>query len=250
MSTFEIKNKIALVTGANRGIGKAYVKALVDGGAKKVYATARDLKKLEALVAEAPDVIEPLLLDVTNVEHIKALKAIPALDILINNAGILVTPTKLTSHESLEASRAEMETNYFGPLQITTALIPKLRGSSEAAIINVGSIVSITSMASIGTYSISKAAVHSLTQGLRGELSAEGIRVVGVYPGPIDTEMAASFDMEKPHPSQVADKTFQALATGEKDVWPDDFSSAMREKFLANPEDLEEVFGVLVRDRE
>lgn len=243
MSNFELKDKVALVTGSNRGIGEAYVLALLNAGAKKVYAAARDINNLKSLLAQYPNVIEPILLDVTNAEHIKQLAAeIDTLDILINNAGVANT-CNLTSDNTLEIARIEMETNYFGPLQVTLAVLPMLKQSSQAAIINISSIAGISNFPGIAPYSTTKAAMHSYTQGLRAELANDGIKVLGVYPGPIDTRMAEGFEMEKPSPKQVADKTFEALIEGKTDVLPDTFSEQMYASFLEHPHNLEKTFA-------
>ena len=243
MQKFNIKGKIALVTGANRGIGEAFVRYLIELGATKIYAAARDINNLQSLVAEYPDKIEPVLLDVTLVEHISVLSGkIGNLDILVNNAGI-AHGCFSTADEAIEIARKEMETNYFGPTQITHALLPLLRQSEEAAIINISSIAGIGAMAAIGPYSASKAAMHSYTQGLRAELKNENINVIGVYPGPIDTRMAEAWEMDKPTPRQVAEKTIETLVAGGFDVFPDDFSQQMHALFLEHPHRLQEAFS-------
>ncbi len=246
MSNFTIKDKIALVTGSNRGIGEAYVQYLVKSGAKKVYAAARDMDNLKSLVALNPEVIEPVLLDVTNAEHIKSLaENISALDILINNAGI-ANACHSSDQNAVEIARLEMETNYFGTMQVTLAVLPLLQQSAQAVIINLSSIAGISNFPLLGPYSATKAAVHSYTQGLRAELASDGIQVIGVYPGPIDTRMAEGFEMEKAKPIQVAEKTFEALSTGVVDVIPDDFAHQMYDAFLEHPHQLEKVFAQML----
>lgn len=243
MNTFDIKNKTAFVTGANRGIGEAYVKVLLQQKAKKIYAAARNLENLKSLVAMNPTVIEPILLDVTDVGHINALKEnVDSLDILINNAGI-ANACYSTSDNAVEIARMEMETNYFGPLQTTLALLPFLKASEQAAIVNVSSIAGISNLASLGPYSASKAALHSLTQGLRAELAGSNIKVIGVYPGPVDTRLAEGWEMDKAKPEQVATRTFEALQQGKVDVLPDDFSEQMYAAFLEHPHQLENAFA-------
>lgn len=240
---FDIKDKIALVTGANRGIGEGFVQHLLKAGASTIYAAARDIKNLESLVATNPDVIKPVLLDVTNSDHINQLASqISSLDILVNNAGIANACSSL-SDDALEIARTEMETNYFGPLQITRALLPVLKKSPEAVIINISSIAGISNFPTLGPYSASKAAVHSFTQGLRAELASDTFHVLGVYPGPIDTRLAEGMEMEKPQPIQVAERTFKSLSEGKIDVLPDDFSEEMYSAFLQHPHELEKVFS-------
>lgn len=247
MTTFSVKNKSALVTGANRGIGEGFVKTLLEQGAKKIYATARNIDNLKALIALNPEVIEPVLLDVTNAEHIKVLhEKIPALDILVNNAGI-ANACNSTSENAVEISRMEMETNLFGPMQITLELLPLLRKSSQAAIINISSIAGISNFPMLGPYSATKAALHSYTQGLRAELAGTNIQVAGVYPGPIETRMTEGMemDMEKAKPEQVAIKTFAALEQGVVDVLPDAFAEQMYATFLEHPHNLENAFATM-----
>lgn len=235
MNTFALAGKAALVTGANRGIGAALVEALAAAGVKKIYATARNITSLQPLTLRYPELVEPVLLDVTNPAHIAAVaEQIPALDILINNAGI-ASACNLTSANTLETARREMETNLFGPLQLTPALLPLLRQSGQAAIINVASIVSFSNFPNVASYSISKAAVHSYTQGLRSELAEDGILVVGVYPGPVDTDMTAEWDMVKTSPAQLANNILQALGKGEIYVFPDDTSTQLYAQFQQDP---------------
>ncbi len=243
MNAFDVKDKIALVTGANRGIGEGFVKILLQQGAKKIYAAARNLDNLKSIVAYGPQVIQPLLLDVTNADHIMKLKTqVGELDILINNAGIANACTS-SSDQALEIARLEMETHFFGPLHITQTLLPLLKNAEQAAIVNISSIAGISNFPVLGPYSMTKAALHSLTQGLRTDLASFNIQVVGVYPGPIDTRLAEGMDMDKPKPEQVAIKTFEALKQGEIDVLPDDFSVQMYTTFLEHPHQLESAFA-------
>ncbi len=244
MTNFDLKGKTALVTGANRGIGAAFVAHLAKQGASTVYVAVRDLENAKALTVQFPDCVKPLLLDITNAEHIAALaQTILSLDIIINNAGI-ATLSDSTSDKSLEIARLEMETHYFGPMQINTVLLPLLKESKQAAIINISSIAGISCFPSLGPYSATKAALHSYTQGLRAELSDDTIQVIGVYPGPTDTRLAPG-EMDKATPEQVVTASFAALSNGDVDVFPDDFSKQMYATFLEHPHQLETVFAQL-----
>ena len=238
----ENKVKVALVTGANRGIGEGYVKTLLEAGTSTIYAAARDLASLEAVVALNPQVIKPVQLDVTQPEQIQALASkIESLDILVNNAGV-INPSISSAENATEIARQEMEVNLFGPMTLTSLLLPKLKQSAQGAIVNISSIAGISNLPSIGTYSVTKAAMHSYTQGLRGDLINSNISVLGVYPGPIDTRMAEGFEMDKPAPTQVAIRTFECLNQGINDVFPDDFSQQMYASFLQKPENLAQTF--------
>lgn len=164
----KIKDSVALVTGANRGLGRAFAAALLAGGARKVYAAARD----PASVTLAG--VTPVKLDVTNAQQAAALaRELGDVSLLINNAGIL-RGTGLLEAGSVEAARAEMETHFFGPLQLSQAFAPVLARNGGGAILNVLSVLSWISMPGVSTYCASKAAEWSLTNGLRNELRAQG----------------------------------------------------------------------------
>ena len=240
--TFTVKDKNVLVTGSNRGIGEGFVKVLLDQGAKTIYAAARDLRNLESVVALNPSVIKPIELDVTKIDQVQQVgQLVPELDILVNNAGI-ATGVYTTEPNAIEVARLEMEVNLFGPMALTQVLLPKLKASKQAAIINIASIAAISNFPSLGPYSATKAALHSYTQGLRADLLGTNIQVLGVYPGPIDTRLAEGAEMDKPAPEQVAIKTFESLNAGENDVFPDDFSTQMYSTFLEKPQKLEAFF--------
>lgn len=243
---YSILGKTALVTGANRGIGEALVKALLAQGAKCIYAAGRNLDNLAPLVSLAPTVIVPFQLDVTNAGDIaNAAKVISELDVLINNAGI-ATGSTFSGEASLNIAIDEMATNYFGPINLTHALLPVLHKSNGAAVINISSIAGISNFPILGPYSASKAAVHSFTQGLRAELRKANIAVVGVYPGPVDTRMAEGLEMDKATPADVANVILSSLENGIEDVFPDAFSREMYKVFTANPKQLEQQFGAMI----
>lgn len=242
MEEKEIKDSHVLVTGANRGIGRAFVLALLARGAGRIYATARDVSSLGDMPGLGSRVLA-LQLDVTRPADIARVKeALPRLDLLINNAGT-ATASGYSSDMAFDIAHREMDTNYFGPLRLCNALLPQLRASKQAGIINVSSIAGIANFKQLGPYSASKAAVHFLTQGLRAELRPDGISVVGVYPGPVDTRMAAGIDIPKADPVLVVRRVLDAYEDGVEDIYPDDFSRTMAEIFRHEPKELERAFA-------
>lgn len=241
--TYSVQGKTLLVTGTNRGIGEALVKELLAQGAARIYATARNPASLEALVAQAPNVVVPVQLDVTNADSIaKLAQEITSLDILINNAGI-VNGTTFSGEGALAIAAAEMATNYFGPVNLTHALLPVLHKSPAAAVVNISSVAGLANFPSVGPYSASKAAMHSFTQGLRAEFRNTSIFVQGVYPGPVDTDMTKGWEMDKATPADVAKNVVAALQQHEEDVYPDAFSQQMAQVYNQNPKQLEQQFA-------
>src|SRR5437868_3641253 len=171
MNARKIEGTVALVTGANRGIGRALTEALLTRGVKKVYATARDPQSLHDL--RDPRVV-PLRLDVTDAEQIRtAISAAPDVEIVFNNAGVAV-PGGITAATDLVDARHQMEVNYFGPLQLLQHLAPTLARNGGGAVVYVGSLAGLTNLPFVATYSASKAALHSLTQSARMLLGAQG----------------------------------------------------------------------------
>ena len=225
-----IEGSVALVTGANRGIGRAYVESLIARGAAKVYATARNPGALDAVVAAHGGKVVPLALDVTDDASVAAAaQAAPDVSLLINNAGVMWT-SGFVGADSLDVARKEMETNYFGPMRMVRAFAPALARNGGGTVVNVLSIVSKVAMPLIGSYSASKAAAWSQTQVVRAELASQGTPVIGVFPGPVDTDMAKAIDFDKVPPSHIADVTLDAVEAGEEDVFPDPMSQSLNAK--------------------
>lgn len=219
--SFQISQSIALVTGANRGIGRAFVEALHQAGAKKIYATARNIKSLQEIVAIDPNRIIPLTLDVTNSAQIEAAaKQAVDINLLINNAGIVSTGGLFTN-VAVKNSQLEMDINYFGTLNMTRAFAPILKQNGGGAIANLASLSSHVNVPVFATYSASKAAVHSLTQATRAELASQNTLVVGLYPGPVDTRMTTNLPLDKASPSQIADALLAGIEQGNEDIYPD-----------------------------
>jgi NAD(P)-dependent dehydrogenase (short-subunit alcohol dehydrogenase family) len=222
-----IANSVAFVTGANRGLGLAFAKALLAGGAAKVYAAAREPDSITL-----PGVI-PIRLDVVNPRAIEeAAHACADVDFLINNAGVS-RGSSLLAAGSVEAARAEMETNFFGPLLVSRAFAPVLARNGGGALLNVLSALSWISFPTVATYSASKAAAWSLTNGLRNELRAQGTQVAGLHVGFMDTDMAAGVDAPKSRPEDVVKLALAAIEAGEEEVLADDVSRSLKQGLSA-----------------
>ena len=224
MSGISAKDAVVFVTGANRGIGRAIAEEALARGSKKVYVAARDVSGVQDLVDQHPGRAVAIQLDVTNSEQIdSAASRAQDVQILINNAGV-AGYSGFVYHHDAEAAHREMATNYFGPLNVTRAFARAIIGNGNGAVANVVSIGGLANFPMAATYSASKAAAHSLTQGLRAELAPQGVAVFGVYPGPIDTDMAAGMEMEKETPRNVAIRLYEQMADGVEDITTDAFA--------------------------
>ena len=224
----KVEGSAALVTGANRGLGAAIAQALLDSGAK-VYGAARDTTSITNL-----DII-PVPLDVTSADDIaNASRSCSDVSIVVNNAGLLRSSASLAPG-AIDAARAEMETNFFGPMRIAQAFAPVLRENGGGALVNVLSVLSFISMPQGATYSASKAAAWSLTNALRIELRRQGSLVVAVHAGFIDTDMAAGVSAEKISPQSVATQIVAAIEADVEEVLADPTSEMVK---AALPNDL------------
>jgi NAD(P)-dependent dehydrogenase (short-subunit alcohol dehydrogenase family) len=213
--TFEGKD--VLVTGANRGLGRALVDDALRRGARRVYAAARHP------LANADERVVPLVLDVTNPDQIaQAVNRIDSLDILINNAGVSV-PDDLGDRSAFERHLA---VNLYGTLDVTQAFLPALT-RSQGAVVNVVSIGALAAVPVLPAYSASKAAALSLTQSLRALLAGQGVGVYAVMPGPIDTDMVRSLDIPKTPPEDVATAALDGVEQGEEEIFPDPMSQML-----------------------
>jgi NAD(P)-dependent dehydrogenase (short-subunit alcohol dehydrogenase family) len=216
-----IAAKAVLVTGANRGIGRALVEEALSRGAGRVYAgTRRPLPHPDRRVT-------PLALDVTDAAQIQAaVGRVESLDVLINNAGIALYDD-LTDRAALEQSLA---VNLFGTYGVTRAFLPLLT-RSRGVIVNNVSAYALAPLALVPAYSISKAAAFSLTQSLRALLAGRGVRVHAVLTGPVDTDMTRGFDIPKSSPESVARAILDAVEAGEEDIFPDPMSASMADSW-------------------
>jgi NAD(P)-dependent dehydrogenase (short-subunit alcohol dehydrogenase family) len=236
MSTFDITTTIALVTGANRGIGRSIVTALLDAGAARVYAGARNVSSLDDLKAQYGDRLIPVVLDVTSdVEVAAAARWAPEVNLLINNAGVAYQSTGFEDNV-LETARHEIDVNYLGVIRMTRAFSPVLKTNGGGILVNIASIASFLNFPILAPYSASKAAVLSLSHGMRPALAAQGTRLITVHPGPIDTDMAKDLDFDTVPPSIVADELIAALGDPSAEaVFPDPMAQQMYQGWLADP---------------
>ncbi|MFI6980504.1 SDR family oxidoreductase [Embleya sp. NPDC050154] len=226
----KIAGSVALVTGANRGLGRAFTRALVERGARTVYAGARD----PGTVTD-PGVV-PIELDITDPDQVaEVARRLDDVDLLVNNAGVSRAASFLTA-ESLDPARAEIETNYFGTLSLSRAFAPVLARNGGGALVNMLSVLSFMTVPRVGSYSASKAAAWSLTNALRLELAAQGTLVVGVHAGFIDTDMAAGVQLTKIAPADVAAQTFDAVEAELYEVLVDHYSRDAKAALSADPE--------------
>ena len=214
----KIQDSVALVTGANRGLGLALVQALLAAGVKKVYAAARDPSSINL------SGVQPVKLDVTNPQDILNIaKAYPDVNLLINNAGI-IREHDFLSENAIQAARDQFETNFFGPLALSQAFAPSLKQNGGGAIVNVLSVASWVNLSGAGTYSASKAAAWALSNGLRVELHNQGTQVLALHVGYMDTDMAKGVDVPKSKPEDVARQVLEALEAGKTEVLADELT--------------------------
>ena len=232
MSSVKISDSVALVTGANRGIGRALTEALLARGVKKIYATARDPGSLDGL---SDGRLVKLRLDVTDSTQLRAIpEAASDVNLVFNNAGVALA-TGLSGPTALSEARREMEVNYFGPLQMLQLLAPTLARNGGGAVVSIGSAAGLTNLPFFPTYSASKAALHSLTQAARMLFAAQGTSVFGVYAGPVDTDMIRDLQFPKTSPQNVASAILDALEAGREDIFPDPFAADFGKRYQSSP---------------
>lgn len=237
----KLKNAVVLVTGSNRGLGKALVEACLAAGAKRVYAGARDPKELVDLVRSGEGRVTPVQLDIENADSLAAAAELAQdLELLINNAGVLSSYSVLRSSPN-DIGR-DFAVNCFGTLAATKAFLPALElagARASAALVNILSIVSLANMPALGGYCAAKAAAYSITQALRAELQGKNIRVHAVLPGAIDTDMVRAFEMVKASPESVARGVLAGIEQGLEEILPDPAAQKMFATWSRDPKQLE-----------
>ena len=230
----DFKDKVVVITGANGGLGTEFVKLIASKGAKKIYATARDMKKLDKF--DSLGVVQKVELDLASDASIKnAAAAFTTVDILINNAGVN------SGHTIFENDWIEFDINVRATTNFTNLVQPLI--PREGAIINITSILALLNLPALARYSASKAAQHSLTQALRAYMNPKGVKVFEALPGPIDTAMSEGQQMDKTAPDIVAKNIIEAVESNFLEIYPDNFSKAILEGLRQNPKGMEEEFA-------
>lgn len=215
----KIADSTILVTGANRGIGRALVEEALRRGAKRVFAGTRKP------FAHSDKRVKPVTMDVTNAAQIRAAVAeVESLDLLVNNAGI----SQFNDLGDRAALERLLAVNLFGPYDVTQAFLPLLT-RSRGAIVNILSLASLAAVPFDPSYSISKGAAFSLSQSLRALLAGRGVSVHVVFPGPIDTDMTRDLDFPKASPESAARAIFDGVENGDEEIFPDPMSEAIAE---------------------
>ena len=238
----KITNCVALVTGANRGIGASLVRALADRGACRVYAAARRPESLPEIAAPHRDVIVPLALDVTSTAQIAAAAdAAPDVTLLVNNAGILTRGGVLDADP--DDIERELAVNFLGLLRTTRAFVPRIEANGGGAVVNLLSVLALAPAPATAAYCAAKAAADSVTRSLRAETAGRNITVHGVYPAYVDTDMAVGIDVDKADPGQVAEAILDGVERGTADVTPDPVATSLWQAWTAGPRSLDQLFA-------
>ena len=231
----KLQDATVLITGANRGIGLAFAREALARGARKVYAGARNPASVNLPGVEA------IALDVNNPDHVAAAaRHAGDVTLVINNAGIASFGGFL-AEGSIESARAQLETNFFGPLRVGQAFAPVLAANGGGALLNVLSVASWISSPMLAVYGASKSAAWALTNGLRNELRAQGTQVLALHMGFVDTDLTQGIEMPKSTPEAIVRRAFDALEAGAEEVLGDELTQQVKRGLSAEP-------GVYLRD--
>ena len=224
----KIENAVVLVTGANRGIGLAFVRELLARGARKVYAAARD----PASITPQPGV-QALRLDVNNPADVAAAAALaPDVTLVVNNAGI-AQPGGFLAADSEEVMHRMFETNVFGVLRVSKAFAPILQANGGGALLNVLSVASWINGSELAAYSASKSAAWSLTNALRQELAAQKTQVLGLHMAYVDTDLTRGFDVPKTRTEQIVQRALDGLEAGAEELLADELTQRLKQAMTA-----------------
>jgi len=219
----QLRNAVVFITGANRGLGRAFAQAALAAGAAKVYAAARDPASIDL-----PGVV-PVALDVTDADQVATAAAqCGDVTLLINNAGISQAAGVLSA-DAIDAARRHFDTNVFGVWALTQAFAPALKANGGGAVLNVLSVLSWLTLPGLAPYSASKAAAWALSNGLRAELKGQGTQVTSLHVGYMDTDMTRGLDAPKSPPAEVARLALEGVETGAFEVLADDISRQVKQ---------------------
>jgi NAD(P)-dependent dehydrogenase (short-subunit alcohol dehydrogenase family) len=242
----DIKGCVAIVSGANRGIGEAFVRVLMQQGAARVYAGARDPVSASHLEQEFSDRVQAIRLDVSDPSTIAAaVVACPDVSVVVNNAGAF-TNRLLIGAEDLSGAREEMEVNYFGPVNMARAFAPILKTNGGGAILNVLSVGGILAAPNMGGYSPSKFAMRAAGTCIRAELAGQGTTVTSLIVGSVDTRMAAHVDGAKAAPEEIARAAMRGITRGTDEIDTDRFAIESRAAMARDPKGLERQMAKMV----
>jgi NAD(P)-dependent dehydrogenase (short-subunit alcohol dehydrogenase family) len=230
--SYDISNKTALITGANRGIGKAIVASFLQHGAKKIYVGVRSLDKAEALVAEHGAPIVPIVIDYEKPESIQAAAlAASDVEVVVSNAGILIGASVM-AEDVIEQFQTELNINVYGLLRMAQAFAPVLKANGGGAFVQMNSVASLRSFPAFATYPASKAAAYSFTQALRPVFEDQGTAVLSVHPGPIDTDMGIESGFKNAEPATVVSEGIvAALKAGDFHLFPDSMAKGFEKAY-------------------
>jgi NAD(P)-dependent dehydrogenase (short-subunit alcohol dehydrogenase family) len=244
----QVQGSIALVTGANGGIGQYYIQGLQATGATRIYAGARNPDSLKDIAATDPDRIIPIALDITDEASVKAaVEAYSDVNFLINNAGVGFNQ-RWVADINFDKVRSEIEVNYLGTLRMCLAFAPVLKANGGGAIVNMLTILAKVNFPLNASYCASKAAALLATQGIRAELASQKTLVVGVMPGTVDAGMSKDFPPPKVAPEEVVRAALQAVIDEVEEVYPGEQAQEMQAQLLQDPKAVEKwMAGILAR---
>jgi len=236
----KVKDAVVLITGSSRGIGRALVGALAEAGARKIYASARDIAGLNFDAGNAE--IVPLQLDISDHNRVRAVvNAANDVTLLFNNAGVLDFGDIL--NVSFDQLRRNVDVNFYGTLAMARHFTPVIEGNGGGAIVNTLTLLSLASMPGFAAYNASKAAAWSMTLSLRASVSTKNIDVHGVFPGAVDTDMLSGVDIPKTSAADVAQAIVNGVNDGTEDIFPDPMSIDIYEAWCKDHKGVEKQFA-------
>lgn len=246
----DIQGCVAIVSGANRGIGEGFVHVLIEEGAAKVYAGARDPASARHLEDQYPGRVVAVRLDVSKPEQIEAAAAAcPDVSVVVNNAGAF-TNRLLIGADDLSGAREEMEVNYFGPVAMARAFAPALKANGGGAILNVLSVGGMVAAPNMGGYSPSKFAMRAAGSCIRAELAGQSTSVTSLIVGSVDTRMASHVKGAKEQPEDIARAAMKGITRGVDEIDTDRFAVETRAALARDPKGLERGMARMLNAKE